>query len=285
MGKVTDIRRNIQKQTEKEVLEEIWKRLEVALELKHQGKEEDGNKMVDDLINWLKNLIEEEENKLKQTKPHNMIDRSSLPQMGKIVAVGDKIFLRVVQVAEKEKYLSVTYEYSVMKSMYKDESFRETMWKEFLSENSFVCSVYDKASSEYVGYCSIKDMEKSEWELAIELKSEFCKQGYGSEALMLLMKSVHNLTGRRFFRARVDVDNYASQKLMKKLKAIPNGISEYLLHGEEIEKFQMEYKDMITDEMREVAEEFCMEAEDLLGYVLEYRFDMETNEYLVVRET
>ena len=32
---------------------------------------------------------------------------------------------------------------------------------------------------------------------------------------------------------------------------------------------------MITDEIREVAEEFCMEAEDLLGYVLEYRFDME----------
>ena len=34
-------------------------------------------------------------------------------------------------------------------------------------------------------------------------------------------------------------------------------------------------KDMITDEIREVAVEFCMEAEEMLGYVLEYRFDVE----------
>lgn len=27
---------------------------------------------------------------------------------------------------------------------------------------------------------------------------------------------------------------------------------------------------MITDEIRSVAEEFCMDAEDILGYVLEY---------------
>lgn len=29
------------------------------------------------------------------------------------------------------------------------------------------------------------------------------------------------------------------------------------------------------DEIREVAAEFCMDAEDILGYVLEYRFDVE----------
>lgn len=62
---------------------------------------------------------------------------------------------------------------------------------------------------------------------------------------------------------------------MKKLGAYPNGISEFLLHGEEIEKFQAEHKDMITDKIRSVAAEFCMEAEDILGYVLEYRIDME----------
>lgn len=27
--------------------------------------------------------------------------------------------------------------------------------------------------------------------------------------------------------------------------------------------------------MRQVAEEFCMEAEDMLGYVLEYQIDMQ----------
>lgn len=275
MGKVAEIRRDIRKKAEKEVLNEVVKRLEDALEFKNQGKEEEGDKIVKDMINWLEKITDEAGNKVNEPNIENSTERSSFPQMGEIVAVGDSVFLRVVEETEKEKYLNVTYEYSVMKGMYKDESFRETTWKEFLSDNAFVCSIYNKISSEYIGYCSIKDMGKPEWELAIELKSEFCKQGYGTESLMLLMKSVHNLTGRRFFRARVEVDNYASQRLMRKLGAVPNGISEFLLHGEEIDKFQMEYKDMITDEIREVAEEFCMEAEDLLGYVLEYRFDME----------
>lgn len=275
MGKVAEIRRDIRKKAEKEVLNEVVKRLEDALEFKNQGKEEEGDKIVKDMINWLEKITDEAGNKVNEPNIENSIERASFPQMGEIVAVGDSVILRVVEEAEKEKYLNVTYEYSVMKGMYKDESFRETTWKEFLSDNAFVCSIYNKISSEYIGYCSIKDMGKPEWELAIELKSEFCKQGYGTESLMLLMKSVHNLTGRRFFRARVEVDNYASQRLMRKLGAVPNGISEFLLHGEEIDKFQMEYKDMITDEIREVAEEFCMEAEDLLGYVLEYRFDME----------
>lgn len=275
MGKVAEIRRDIRKKAEKDVLNEVVKRLEDALEFKNQGKEEEGDKIVKDMINWLEKITDEEENKVNEPSIENSTERASFPQMGEIVAVGDSVILRVVEEAEKEKYLNVTYEYSVMKGMYKDESFRETTWKEFLSDNAFVCSIYNKISSEYIGYCSIKDMGKPEWELAIELKSEFCKQGYGTESLMLLMKSVHNLTGRRFFRARVEVDNYASQRLMRKLGAVPNGISEFLLHGEEIDKFQMEYKDMITDEIREVAEEFCMEAEDLLGYVLEYRFDME----------
>ena len=62
---------------------------------------------------------------------------------------------------------------------------------------------------------------------------------------------------------------------MRKLGAIPNGISEFILHGEELEKFQNENKEMITEEIRNVAEEFCMDAEDILGYVLEYRIDME----------
>ena len=62
---------------------------------------------------------------------------------------------------------------------------------------------------------------------------------------------------------------------MKKLGAIPNEISKFLLHGQDIEKFQEQNKYMITDEIRAVAAEFCMEADDILGYVLEYRFDVE----------
>ena len=97
----------------------------------------------------------------------------------------------------------------------------------------------------------------------------------GTEALPLLAQVMHRLTGRRYLRARVDIDNHALQGLMKKLGATPNGISEFLFHGKETEKFQEENMENITDEIREVAAEFCMDAKDILGYVLEYWFDVE----------
>lgn len=218
-------------------------------------------------------VIGEEAIRRMEAAEQPVVERSSLPKAGEMIAEGNKVVLRVLKEEEKEKYLAITYEYSCMKGAYKDEEFCETTWNEFLSDTTFVCSIYDKASGEYVGYCSIKSLVKSDWELAIELRADACHKGYGTEALSLLMQAMHRLTGRRYYRARVEIDNHASQGLMKKLRAIPNGISEFLLHGEEIERFQKENKDMITDEIRAVATEFCMDAEDILGYVLEYRLD------------
>lgn len=272
MGMISEMKRKIKSKAERALIEEAIKRLESAIELKEQGKDAEGDAVVNDMKDWLNGIIEGIEKNVVQEEP-SVIERSSLPQAGEVVAGGDKIILGVIKEEEREKYLAVSYEYSYMKEAYKDERFVETIWKEFLSDASFVCSIYEKESGEYVGYCSIKNLSKSDWELAIELKPEECHKGYGTEALPLLMQAMHELTGRRYFRARVEIDNHASQGLMKKLGATPNGISEFLLHGEEIEKFQEENKENITDEIREVAAEFCMDAEDILGYVLEYRFD------------
>ncbi|MBQ3163815.1 MAG: GNAT family N-acetyltransferase [Lachnospiraceae bacterium] len=274
MGKITELKHKLQKKAGQVIVEEAIKRLEAAIELKDQGKEAEGDKVVNDMKAWLDGLIEEFEKK-QGPEEQPIIGRSSLPQFGEVIAEGDKVILGVIKVEEKEKYLSVNSEYSCMKKAFEDKKFREETWKDFVSDNSFVCSIYDKKSRDYVGYCSVKSLVKDDWELAIELLPDACHKGYGTESLSLLMQALHELTGRRYYRARVEIDNHASQGLMKKLGAIPNGISEFLLHGEEIEKFQEEYKDMITDEIRAVAAEFCMDAEDILGYVLEYRFDVE----------
>ncbi len=274
MGMLTEKKQKIKKEAERAILEDAKRRLETALKLKEQGKDAEGDKIINDMVEWLDGLAQGIEETIG-TKKQSPIERSSFPQSGDSVAEGDKVRLCVIREDEKEKYLAVSYEYSFMKGAYKEEGFREATWQEFLSDNAFVCSIYDKVSGEYVGYCSIKDFTKDNWELAIELKLDECHKGYGAESLSLLMQAVHRLTDRRYFRARVEIDNHASQGLMKKLGAIPNGISEFLLHGDEIEKFQEEHKDMITDEIRDVAAEFCMDAEDILGYVLEYRFDVE----------
>lgn len=274
MSKIMNLKRKVQQKAENMILDEILKRLENAKDLKEQGKEAEGNMVMDDMREWLDHVIQEMEKKLPSDE-EPVVERSTLPREGEVVAVGDKVRLGVIKKDEKEKYLAVSYEYSTMKNYYKDERFREETWHDFLADSTFVCSIYDKDTDEYVGYCSIRDLTKSDWELAIELIPEACHKGYGTESLPLLMQALHKLTGRRYYRARVEIDNHASQGLMRKLGATPNGISEFLLHGDEIEKFQEEYKHLITDEIRAVAAEFCMEAEDILGYVLEYRFDVE----------
>lgn len=274
MDKMLNQKQKFVKECERAILEQVSEKLEVAIALKDAGKHEEADAVVNDMKNWLEEKVEKEL-ELQVKKSEGTYDRTVLPANGEIIVDGDNIEIAVIGLDEREKYLSVSYEYSVMKHAFEEEKFKDDLWNDFISDTSFVCSIYEKISGEYIGYCSVKDLLKNDWELAIELLPDKCNKGYGSEALKKFMCKVHELTGKRFFRARVELDNHASQHLMKKLGGIPDGIGEFLLHGDEITKFQENYKHLITDEIRAVAEEFCMEAEDMLGYVLEYRFDME----------
>jgi len=88
-----------------------------------------------------------------------------------------------------------------------------------------------------------------------------------------MLNALMELTGKPAYRSRVDSDNYASQNLMKKLGAKPNGISEMFIHGEYLRKFQEENKDLIDDKLRKLAKEFHVAPIDLIGHVLEFRID------------
>ena len=281
MRKISEKQREFTRRENRAILQTAEDYLQKAKKLEEQGKADESEAVMTDMRAWLDKTIAQIEKDLdlleKQFESDNNIpvESANLPKKGEIVASGDKITLGVIKDEEKEKYIAVSKAHSFTKAVYEKEEFCQSVWGDFISGNGFVCSIYIKETGEYVGYCSIKNLASEEWELAIELMPEFCHKGYGTEALSLFMDLIYKLTERRFFRARVAVDNHASQGLMKKLGATPDGISEYLLHGDDIKIFQEENKDMITDEVREVADEFCMDAEDLLGYVLEYRFDME----------
>ena len=64
--------------------------------------------------------------------------------------------------------------------------------------------------------------------------------------------------------------------MMRNCGGYPDGVSEFWLHGEDITLFQNENRHLIDEKIREVAYEFSMDAEDILGYVLVYRFDMKS---------
>ncbi len=201
------------------------------------------------------------------------IDRDKIPAPGEVLAKNDKIILKMIASNEKPLYIRVSYECSSEKYMYDDEKYVADLWDSRLADCAVVASIYDTVQNAYVGYCMIKDIRKKDWEIAIEELEEYRNQGYGYNALSMFISNIRLLTNHRFFRARIDVDNIASQGLFRKLGAYPDGISEFDLHGTSLEEFRKENADEINDNIRAIAEEFCVEPEDLLGMVLEYRID------------
>lgn len=169
-----------------------------------------------------------------------------------------------------------------MKSFFKDEQFIDDLWSTFMKENSFVCSIFDKETKEFIGYCSIKDMLKEVWEIAIEIKTDYHHMGYGTEALGAFLRKLSDVTDQHCFIARINYDNVVSQGLMKKIGAHPIRVHEFLLHGEELEKFREENKNSIDQNTQRLAAEFGVEPNDVLGGILEY--GIETSKENIARK-
>lgn len=205
-------------------------------------------------------------------------DKSILPKNGKCLAENDRVVLRAISDEDYEDYMEVSYECSIMRGAFKEDAFKKDLWESFLADTAANFSIFDKATGEYVGYCGIKNINVENWELAIELLKKYRHQGYGYHALVAMLNALMERTGKIAYRSRVDSDNYASQNLMKKLGAKPNGISEMFIHGEDLRKFQEENKVLIDDKLRKLANEFDVAPIDLIGHVLEFRIDWKSTD-------
>lgn len=200
-------------------------------------------------------------------------DKSILPEKGMLLDENDKVILRAISDGDYNDYMSVAYECSMMKGFFKGEEFKKDLWELFLEDDVANYSIFDKVSGKYVGYCGIKNLYAENWELVIELLKKYRNQGYGYHALTVMLNALTTLTGKTIYRSRVDSDNDASQSLMRKIGAKPNGISEMLLHGEDLKEFQEENVHLIDDKLRALAEEFGVDPIDLIGHVLEFRIE------------
>ena len=209
-----------------------------------------------------------------ENQASNSFSRHSLPLPGELFAENDKVYLRMICESDYEKIMEVSCECSKVKSAFEIESFKKILWKSFIEEYAIVVSVIDKITNEFVGYCSIKDIREKEWEIAIEEMAKYHRQGFGYNALSLFTNKLTELTGRKTYRVRIFIDNKASQLLFKKLGAIPNGISEFLLSGEVLSDFQKDNKDLIDEDIIRIADEFNVVPEQLIGHVLEYKLNV-----------
>lgn len=265
-------RENASKKRSMALYKDVLEVLEQAIALEKEGKKEKSDQIVDDMKKKLADMLANMEKDTKK-QVDIALDRSNIPPRGALLAEDDKVVLKMLSEEDYTAYIDVSFECSEMKSAFKEETFKQDLWNEFKSDYTVAASIYDRVSGEYVGYCSVKDIRKEDWEIAIEEKEKYRHQGYGFRALGLFIKKINELTQHRFFRARIDIDNLASQNLWKKLGGYPDGISEFLLHGEDLEEFQRENISEIDDNIRKIAEEFCVEPEELIGHVLEFRLD------------
>lgn len=250
----------------------ILEQLEKAIALKEDELQIELDAVMDMLKDELNNIVSKYDDSVENKGDMNF-DKNILPQKGMILAEDEKVILKAVSDEDYSDYMEVSYECSVMKSAFKEEDFKKDLWESFLEDTAANYSIFDKVNGEYVGYCGIKNLKAENWELAVELLGKYRHQGYGYHALVAMLNALTALTGRSIYRSRVDSDNYASQNLMKKLGAKPNGISEMFIHGEELQKFQEENSNLIDDKLMTLADEFDVVPIDLIGHVLEFRID------------
>lgn len=191
---------------------------------------------------------------------------------GQIVYSESDIVLRSVEDADRDGFIKTQQEYSVMKSMLRDESFRNMIWKEHIEDKALMLSILQNGT--YVGYCGIKDCTCEPWEIVIEILPEWTRRGIGFKAISGMLDACRNRLGVTRFRVRIDPGNYASQKLFEKLGAVPNGLSTLWIHEQELlEECEEEHLHMIDDQLILVAEKFNVAPRKLLSHILEYTLE------------
>ena len=159
-----------------------------------------------------------------------------------------------------------------MKSAFARPEFKDELWKEYLSEENLYYTIAEKKDRIFIGYCGVKNLNREVWEIAIEIKSDYCHRGYGYSALKRYLETVAKISNRHEFASRVDADNIVSQNLMEKLGFQPYGLSEFLLHKEEDKlAVEEENKDKLDARYIALAKKFKVEPKRLLSHVLEYR--------------
>lgn len=253
----------------KQLLEE----LDILKKLNGEGQKVISKEEILRIIEAKEKELLEEINYLEKKEAALLGGVYDLSLFGKnILCENSDIILRKAIEGDKDPYYQLKKEYAYMKYAFKKSEFKDELWQEYLSEESLYYTIAKKEDNNFIGYCGVKNLNRKVWEIAIEIKRDYCHQGYGYSALKMYLETVAKLSGRHEFASRVDADNIASQNLMEKLGFQPHGLSEFLLHKEEDKlAAEEEYKDELDARYMALAKKFKVEPKKLLSHVLEYR--------------
>jgi len=188
---------------------------------------------------------------------------------GNVTSADESIILRKVEDVDREGYMELQKEYSIMKSMLKEKAYCDMAWNEHVEPKALMLTILKDGA--YVGYCGIKSLVHEPWEIAIELLPQWTNHGIGFLAITAMIEAISMRLGVSEFRVRIDPGNRASQKLFAKLGAQPNGVSEFLIHDQDaLKKVEEDNLHLINEETITLAAKFGVEPRALLSHVLEY---------------
>ncbi len=191
---------------------------------------------------------------------------------GAILQADAHIALRKVRETDRESFIELQRETSEMKSMLKEEAYCMLLWKEHIQDKSLMITI--EVDGEYAGYCGIHNLSRDKWEIAIELREKWRCKGIGSVAIGTMLSEIKSRLSVNEFQVKIDAENYASQRLFEKLGAVPDRITEYMLHKEEdILRCEEGNLEAIDDNLIQVARKFGVEPRKLLSHVLEYKLE------------
>lgn len=272
--------------------------MEEVVKMKNQSLAANTMKIsIEDSIHKVMNIIEKEDGRTFEEKKkeainflkdkentllaERLIDIATNDEMGKKIykkfwAMGEciitenEIILRKVQDSDKDIFIELQKENNIVKSMMKEEAYRNMLWNEHIEYKALMFSIV--VDNEYVGYCGIKNTTHEQWEIAIEILNKWKHKGIGYRAISIMLDAIKNRLNVSEFRVRIDAENYPSQRLFEKLGAEPNGISEFLLHEEaDIRRCEEENIHLLDERIQELAKQFNVEPRKLLSHVLEYK--------------
>ena len=272
--------------------------MEEVVKMKNQSLAANAMKIsIEDSIHKVMNIIEKEDGRTFEEKKkeainflkdkentllaERLIDIATNDEMGKKIykkfwAMGEciitenEIILRKVQDSDKHIFIELQKENNIVKSMMKEEAYRNMLWNEHVEYKALMFSVI--VDNEYAGYCGIKNTTHEQWEIAIEILNKWKHKGIGYRAISVMLDEIKNRLNVSEFRVRIDAENYPSQRLFEKLGAEPNGISEFLLHEEaDIRRCEEENIHLLDERIQKLAKQFNVEPRKLLSHVLEYK--------------
>lgn len=177
------------------------------------------------------------------------------------------IELRKLQDSDKETYIKLENEIWVNRKALQDEEHNDRLWKSMFSDTEIHYTVL--MENHICGFVSITKLDKEVQELGVEFFEKYRHKGIGYAALVQFLEICKKEYKIKNIQSKVYADNFPSILLMRKIGGTPYGITQNVCIEEASQlEYQKENKELISDNVKEVARLFNVEPELLISHLL-----------------